>query len=539
MSTPEFEALLDGLRAIGVWASSEDELYELLADSAKSVAKADSCDIFMIESNGGLIMRSSTGAPEYAKRCRLGPGVGLCGQTLSTREPTFISRAAGKHPDNVAYPGVDELDYEGLAALPLAVNTSSDENPLGVMLLYWRQPWQFDPLRSDELCRLAVAVAQTVGTFQNGLRIGGGSGRIEALSHVTRTIAASPYLEEILQLLVNMTAQQFRYAVCTVRLLDEARGELVLRATQAPARAYQRKPAIKLGESIAGRAIAEQRPVIVPDVQAEPDYIGHDLAAEQGLKSMICIPLAVQERPIGVMTCYTNEFHEFSADEISALETLAKQAAYAIEHAKLQVRTTLLQEVHHRVKNNLQQVASLLSLQMRHGSYRSLEDAMKESLNRILAISAVHELLSREDLDLVSVRSLVESLIQLQREALIEPGREIRFDIRGDDVHLQTSQATQIALILNELIQNAVAHGLKEKESGEVHVTLEDRRGDVEIWVSDNGGALQPGFDINSCSHLGLKIVDNLVRNLGGKFTIEDRLGWTVCQVQFLRGSME
>lgn len=532
----EFESRLEALRAAGATADSEDGLYESLAESARIAAGADSCDIFLKESNGGLTMRSSTGAPEYSKRCRLGPGVGLCGQTLSSEEPTFISRAAGKHPDNVAYPGVDELDYEGLAALPLVCRPAK---PLGVILLYWKEPWPFDREKSDSLCLLADAVAQTIATFQNGLRVGGGSDRIEALSHVTRTIAASPYLEEILQLLVNMTAQQFRYAVCTVRLLDEARGELVLRATQAPARAYQRKPAIKLGESIAGRAIAERQPVIVPDVQAEPDYIGHDLAAEQGLKSMICIPLAVQDRPIGVMTCYTNEFHEFSADEISALETLAKQAAYAIEHAKLQVRTTLLQEVHHRVKNNLQQVASLLSLQMRHGSYRSLEEAMNESLNRILAISAVHDLLSREDLDLVSVRSLVEALIHLQRDALIEPGRDIRFEIRGDDVHLQTSQATQIALILNELIQNAVAHGLGGKESGEVHVTLEDRRGDVEIWVSDSGGALGPEFDIGTCSHLGLKIVENLVRNLGGRFTIENRLGWTVCQVQFLRGSME
>lgn len=538
MSEREFESRLDRLRGIGGLAGSEDELYETLAEAARIAGGADSCDIFMKEANGALTMRSSTGAPEYAKRCRLGPGVGLCGRTLATGDPTFISKAAGKHPDNVAYPGVDELDYEGLAALPLDQRVS-EPNPLGVMLLYWSEPWPFDRDKSDALLRLANAVAQTIATFQNGLRIGGGSGRIEALSHVTRTIAASPYLEEILQLLVNMTAQQFRYAVCTVRLLDEARGELVLRATQAPARAYQRKPAIKLGESIAGRAIAERQPVIVPDVQAEPDYIGHDLAAEQGLQSMICIPLTVQDRPIGVMTCYTNEFHEFSADEISALETLAKQAAYAIEHAKLQVRSTLLQEVHHRVKNNLQQVASLLSLQMRHGSYRSLEEAMNESLNRILAISAVHDLLSREDLDLVSVRSLVEALIHLQREALIEPGREIRFEIRGDDIHLQTSQATQIALILNELIQNAVAHGLEGLESGDVHVTLEDRRGDVEIWVSDSGGALQPGFDIGSCSHLGLKIVENLVRNLGGRFTIENRLGWTVCQVQFLRGSME
>ena len=200
-------------------------------------------------------------------------------------------------------------------------------------------------------------------------------------------------------MLVNLTAQQFNYRVCTVRLLDESRGELVLRATQAPAKAYQRKRAIKLGESIAGRAIDENKPQIVRDVQDSVDYIGHDLAVEQGLRSMICIPLMLQDRPVGVLSCYTSELHEFGPDEIKALETLAKQAAFSIEHAKLQVRSTLMQEMHHRVKNNLQQIASLLRLQMRMSRYTSLEEALNDTLSRILAIATVHDLLSRDDLD--------------------------------------------------------------------------------------------------------------------------------------------
>ncbi|MFM9768183.1 histidine kinase dimerization/phosphoacceptor domain -containing protein, partial [Streptomyces scabiei] len=81
------------------------------------------------------------------------------------------------------------------------------------------------------------------------------------------------------------------------------------------------------------------------------------------------------------LTCYTAEIRNFEQDEVDALETLAKQAAVSIEHAKLQVRHTLMQEMHHRVKNSLQQVASLLQLQARHGSYKSLQEALDDCLS--------------------------------------------------------------------------------------------------------------------------------------------------------------
>jgi two-component sensor histidine kinase len=306
-----------------------------------------------------------------------------------------------------------------------------------------------------------------------------------------------------------------------------------LRATQAPAKAYQRKRAIKLGESIAGRAIAQNRPIVVPDVQVAEDYIGHDLAVEQGLRSMICLPLMLSDRPVGVLTCYTSEPHDFGPEEIKALETLAKQAAVSIQHAKLQVRDTLMQEMHHRVKNNLQQVASLLRLQLRNKKYKDLEEALNDSLSRILTIANVHELLSREDLDHVGMRTIADSLVQMQQSTLILPDRHIGFQVSGDDVVLNMNQATQVALVLNELIQNAVEHGFKLTERGEVHVNIEERDGEVSLWVSNSGDQLPPGFDFRESSNLGLQIVDSLCRSMGGRFKIGEILGWTDSEVKF------
>lgn len=518
--------LVEGL----AYSDSEEGLLGELAMRLQAATGADACDILVREASA-LVLRASTLAPEYNTRLRIGQSVGLSGLALQTREPLFLSRDADRHPSYARYPGLEDAPTESLAVVPMLHGDESH----GIVLLRRTTPWPFTSPEKKRITECVRVLTSCHKGYLQAYEAGTQSNRLGALSEVSKTLASSPYLEEILQLLVNLTAQQFNYAVCTVRLLDEARGELVLRATQSPARAYQRKRAIKLGESIAGRAISQGEPIIVPDVLTEDDYIGHDLAVEQGLCSMICVPLTLQDRAVGVLTCYTGQPHDFPADEVRALEMLAKQAAFSIEHAKLQVRSTLMQEMHHRVKNNLQQVASLLRLQLRHSSYKSLEEAINDTLSRILAISAVHELLGREDLDHVGIRSIADVLVQHQQHSLILPDRKIQFQVRGVDVHLETSQATQVALILNELLLNAIEHGFHQRLHGEVHVNVEVVNDEVSLWVSNSGDPLPEAFDFSGNSHLGLQIVVNLARALGGKFVLENRLGWTVAELKFAR----
>lgn len=496
-------------------SSTEDGLLWDLAFVLAEGTGAQSCEL-LTDDGDTLLMRASNSSTEKNNRLRITKGIGPIGTVA-------VNKTA-------SYTGVQRKVSH--AVIPLL----SGNSLIGVMSL------RFDPAQS--FTASARARLETLGCIVGEMVKGGRNfeasnrqTRIGALSEVSRVIAKSPYVEEILQLLVNFTAQQFEYKVCTVRLLDESRGELVLRATQAPAKAYQRKRAIKFGESIAGKAVAENRPILVRDVQNDPDYVGHDLAAEIGLRSMACVPMVIGDRPIGVMSCYTTEIREFGSDEIRALETLAKQAAASIEHAKMQVRNTLMQEMHHRVKNNLQQIASLLRLQMRHGSYKSLEEALTDCITRILSIASVHDLLSREDLDHVSIRSIGQSLVQYQDKSLIPASKSISFLVRGDDVYLNMNQATQLALVLNELISNAVEHGFKQTDAGDIHITVEEdsETSEVSLWVSNNGDPLEPGFDPAKSSSLGLNIVNSLARSLGGSFKMEDILGWTVAEVKFFR----
>ncbi|MEQ1823039.1 MAG: GAF domain-containing protein [Fimbriimonadaceae bacterium] len=511
-------------------AKSEDELWAELAQTLVGLSGADACDL-LTRQGEQLVLRASTHSPEYNNRVRISRSVGISGKVFTTSEPVFIASAAEKDSFYARYPGLDDSQTEGLAVIPIPPN-------LGVCLLRKDTEWPLDNSGQLELIKLIERMSLCAKVYLSGRNAGLDASRVGALSEVSTTIAQSPYIEEILQLLVNLTAQQFNYLVCTVRLLDEQHGELVLRATQAPAKAYARKRAIKLGESIAGRAIAEGKPIVIEDVQADADYIGHDLAVEQGMHSMICVPLTLHGRAVGVLSCYTSEIRAFSSEEIQALETLAKQAAVSIEHAKLQVRTTLMQEMHHRVKNSLQQVAALLRLQLRQAPYKSLDEALNDVLGRILAISAVHDLLSREDLDHVGIRSIAEMLAQHQLQALMKPTHKLNFEVKGDEIRLNMTQATQVALVLNELIQNAVEHGFERTFEGDIHVTVEDNEGEIGLWVSNNGDRLVESFDIVKQSNLGLQIVENLAKGLGGTFLLEQRLGWTVAEVKFSKAGM-
>lgn len=517
-------------------ANSEDALFAELALALRDAAQADSVNVLQQVVGEGLILRASTDMPEMNNRFRLAKGKGVAALAVESGEPVFIGKSLARHPKFVIIPGSDADGYESLAVLPFF---EGEGMPAGVVTFKRSAPWRFTPTTKRKLAQLVALASIAAEAYHTIFREGARVNRLGALSEVSRIISSSPYLEEILQLLVNLTAQQFNYVVCTVRLLDESRGELVLRATQSTVKAYHRKRAIHIGESIAGRAIAEGRPIIVPDVQVEEDYIGHELAVEQGLRSMICVPLSIQDRAIGVLSCYTDEVRVFNADEVAALETLAKHAAYAVEHAKFQVRDTLMQEMHHRVKNNLQQVASLMRLQLRHKQYKSLEEALNDTLARILAIAAVHDLLSREDLDHVSIKNVAESLVQHQVGSLMLPDKRILFDVRGDEVTLNMTQATQIALVLNELILNAIEHGFKSTDDGEVHITIEERDREVALWVANNGDELPTDFDLAFSSHLGLQIVDNLARALSGRFKISNILGWTVAELKFARSGGE
>jgi len=168
--------------------------------------------------------------------------------------------------------------------------------------------------------------------------------QLEAISTVSRTITSDLYHEDILKLIVTVTAEIMNSKICSLMLLDEKKKELVLKATQSMDQIYNTKPNLKIGEGIAGKVAHTKKPIAVYDISKEPDYLSKDIARKAGLVSLLAVPLAVKGNVIGVLNNYTSRPHKFTKNEINILITVASQAAIVIENAKLMVQTKVVQD---------------------------------------------------------------------------------------------------------------------------------------------------------------------------------------------------
>jgi GAF domain-containing protein len=162
--------------------------------------------------------------------------------------------------------------------------------------------------------------------------------QIAALSKVANLIASGMYLDELLRLIVHVTAEIMNSKISSLMLIDEDKGELVVRATQSISEAYNKKPNLRVGEGIAGIAAKENNTIVVADLQKDQRYLNREIAKKEGLVSLASVPLAVKGKVIGVLNCYTSQKHAFSKTELDLLSALANQAAVAIENAELAVR---------------------------------------------------------------------------------------------------------------------------------------------------------------------------------------------------------
>lgn len=167
---------------------------------------------------------------------------------------------------------------------------------------------------------------------------------IEALTLISKAITSDQYLEDILRLIVMVTAEVMNSSVCSLWLLDEKEGVMRLRATQSIDSEYLKDRVLKTGEGVVGKVVAENRPYIVSNVLTDPYYKEKELAKRMRLVSMLSVPMRVKERVIGVINCYTSHPHEFSDLQLNVLTTVANQAAVAIEKTELMVQTKVIQE---------------------------------------------------------------------------------------------------------------------------------------------------------------------------------------------------
>ena len=160
-------------------------------------------------------------------------------------------------------------------------------------------------------------------------------GELHAIFEIDKAITSAVDLNTVLQQIVQMSIGLFDAKISSLMLLDEDSQELVMAAAHGMSEEYIHKGNIKVGESIAGRVISEGRPIHVPDISADPRHVFSANAREEGLTSLLSVPLSLKDKVIGVLNIYTNEQHSFTPHEINLFTSLASQAAIAIENARL------------------------------------------------------------------------------------------------------------------------------------------------------------------------------------------------------------
>jgi two-component sensor histidine kinase len=186
---------------------------------------------------------------------------------------------------------------------------------------------------------------------------------------------------------------------------------------------------------------------------------------------------------------------------------------------QLVTKDATIREIHHRVKNNLQTVAALLRLQARRISSLEAKGALSDAMKRVAAIAVVHEILSQAFDSSVKFDDVADRLLRMVGDVAATGGK-VRMVREGSFGYVPADVATSLSLILTELCQNAVEHGLRE-QSGEVLVLPHQQDGELVVEVRNFGEPLPDGFRIANSTSLGLSIVSTLVADLGGEFRLE------------------
>jgi two-component sensor histidine kinase len=258
-------------------------------------------------------------------------------------------------------------------------------------------------------------------------------------------------------------------------------------------------------------------------------------AMEQG----ICLEQRVQEHDLvwnkRVVPLTTSSERGWSSRLLGRQRNRPSGAVVIIEDVtdelqkqqELKIKTAMIQEIHHRVKNNLQTIAALLRLQARRTGNPEVADQLRESIGRIISIAVVHEFLSHEESTAINIHEVSNRILTEVRSGVLDHSRPITLSLEGTrSFTLPAQQATSCALIINELVQNAVEHAFVGRAGGNIVVRLAEQGDSLYIEIQDDGRGLPHEFDDSREGGLGLQIVRSLVReDLKGEFELTNGQG--------------
>lgn len=328
----EIRLLQDITHIVGSTLDFKEMLHEIIA-LVNRLTNADACLLYVHDPVRKELVLSSSKMPHphMMGKIRLKVGEGITGWVAQHHKPVAIPKEAHKDPRFKFFHDLPEDNYEAFLSIPITIKN----DVVGVINVQHRKPHNYSPEQVELLCTVGRQVGGAIEKSRLYEEAKKKADVLQTLAAVSHTITQDKFLDDILHMIVNMTAQMLESKICSVMLLDEDRRELRIVATQSLSQEYLNKPPLRLGTSATGQAIVKKAPVIVKDVRTEPSYQYRDLANKEGLVSMLSVPMMFKDKGIGVINAYTAEEHHFSQEEINFLQAVANQCAAAIEHTRI------------------------------------------------------------------------------------------------------------------------------------------------------------------------------------------------------------
>jgi len=518
---------LAALHRINRAATASLRLEEMLSTVVEVVAETidgDACSVYLADpATQTLMLRATVGLNrDMIGRLVIREDVGITGLAAASRQ-TQIAVNAREHPAYFSYPVLGEDPYTSQVSIPLLLR--EPERLVGVLNIQSIDERVFD---QDEITFLETAAGELTIAIENArlysqtdAALHGRISDLHQLRSIGRSLASKLRADELLPLIASQAATIADGDAATIaRVYDDGGTSRIVHLASFPN--PEDCPSCFPDQMI--RTIYDSGTALVlqPDASASTSHLvlGAPLMTGHGILGAVCVRI--------------DAIKNHTDDKLGLFQAFTDSAALAFENAELYdearrgyaTASTLLQEMHHRVRNNLQTVAALLSMQARHAKYAEWTAPLQEAVARVQSIAAVHSLLSSDNVTSATIASIVKHVVDEASINVVPPDLSVKFTIEPSAVEASSRQATILALLINECVTNAIEHGMAGRTRGHVDVQIRQHEGTIEVAIEDDGNGLADGFNVEHDSRLGLRIAQTLAStDLGGAYTLSPRDG--------------
>lgn len=551
------ERHLQALQRINSAANSTTDLDQTLEITAKTVAAelhVELCSIsFYDELQRILTLRATNGPrPLGGMHFTLRLGEGYSGWVANKGHPLLV-RDVMTDPNFSAEARSYNTEYHGLLAVPI-IFFGDTEHLIGVMSIQSAEPRDFT---SEDLNFVEVVAGIIAINIENGQLYEQTDEQLRRKVHelatihrVSSIIASTLNLDEVLQIITTQAVHLSGAERSCIFALDAAdKKHLHVLAHYGLNGADVRHMQVAVGQCCAGRTVETGEPRMAVDCISDDEhcFFRQTPHISSDIHSVLCVPLEVKQKILGCICIYSSHRHMLSPEQMQLVVIFANEAAIAIENARLyeetrrglELKSVLLRELHHRVKNNLATVGGILSLQRRRTKSPEVRYTLAESVNRVQGLAATHDLLSHEDVSEARVDEIARKIVGVANANLRPPETHITFEVEPCHIVIPSRAVTILALVLNEMVSNAIRHGMAGMKAGTVTIRGREEHGTVIVEVIDNGKgppeSLEESDESSSFEGLGLSLIKHLIGDLGGQFSLRrtDDAGLTVAEVRF------